>query len=136
MSCQNCGMPLSAAHRGGATPGTSTGQQSELPAWLESLRANERPGSPGGGAQAFSTADLVDDGALPGWMRSDNAEVDNTSGQYPAWRSASTPAPTTDDQPAVSRGFEARSLIDEQSLPSWMQGGQDNSQPAAQRNIP
>lgn len=138
MSCQNCGMPLT-VHSEGAIPGMKMGQQSELPAWLESLRANERPGSASGGGQggqAFSTADLVDDGALPGWMRSDNAEMENTSGQYPAWRPASTPAPTTDDQPVFSRGFEARSLIDEQSLPSWMQGGQDNSQQVAQRNIP
>ncbi len=63
--CQNCGMALASV----ANNSINSQEQGELPAWLESLRAIERPGVPAGGQPNFSTADLIDDDDLPGWMR-------------------------------------------------------------------
>jgi hypothetical protein len=71
-------------------------------------------------------ADLYDEGSLPGWMRPENAELmeKGNSGPYPAWRPASTHAPQTDQSIIPPEGISARSLIDEDSLPSWVQGNQ------------
>jgi hypothetical protein len=73
-------------------------------------------------------ADLYDEGALPSWMRPENAELmeKGNSGPYPAWRSASMSAPLTEEGIIPPEGISARSLIDEQSLPSWVQGNQHN----------
>jgi hypothetical protein len=132
-NCQYCGMPLSNANQGDLGSSKGVHEQSELPSWLESLRVNERPNSPASGQPFFSTADLIDEGALPSWMRPENAEMmeKGNSGKYPAWRSASLPASNTDNTIIPPKGFPASSLIDEQSLPSWVQGGdRQNVQPA------
>ncbi len=128
--CQRCGMPLSSANRGEAESRRGAQEQSELPAWLESLRVSERPNSPVSGQSFFSTADLIDEGALPSWMRPENTEMaeKGNSGKYPAWRSAAMSAPNTDSGIIPPKGFPASSLIDEQSLPSWVQGNQRGPQ--------
>lgn len=118
-------------------PGMTAPEQPELPAWLESLRSG---GSATGNTESsnFSAADLVDEGMLPGWMRPGREEnVDNTpSGPHPARRPASMPAPNTDNAFIPARGgMPANSLIDEQSLPSWMQGQQEGSHSAGQEGI-
>jgi hypothetical protein len=123
-NCQSCGKPLGNAWVDGQS------DQQELPAWLESLRAQEaRPvGKPGSAEdrQPFSMADLVDENALPSWMRLDPSRVTESSDSYPALSSGKQPVP--------SAGFEASSLIDENALPSWMreQGG---NQPGTQNLI-
>lgn len=127
--CQNCGMPLSSA-----TNNSMSGQeQSELPAWLESLRANERPGAPAGGQSGFSTADLIDDDDLPGWMRAEQAQDrgESDSSKHPAIRPASMSAPNTDAGMMQPQSFSARDLIDPVSLPSWMNPNQPPASPAA-----
>jgi len=129
-NCQNCGWPLTPTMGDGNDPGIVPGmaapEQPELPAWLETLRSG---GSATGntGSSNFSADDLVDEGMLPGWMRPGREEnVDNTpSGPHPARRPASMPAPNTDNAFMQTRGMAANSLIDEQSLPSWMQGHQE-----------
>jgi hypothetical protein len=100
-------------------------EQPALPTWLESLRANERPRTSASG-QSFSTADLVDEDDLPGWMRPEHAEMgeDVNAGQYGTPRPSSMPAPNTDAGMPPPRGFSASSLIDSASLPSWVQGNQ------------
>ena len=132
-NCQYCGMPLSNANQGDLGSRKGVHEQSELPSWLESLRVNERPNSPANEQPFFSTADLIDEGALPSWMRPENAEMmeKGNSGKHPAWRPASLSAPNTDNAIIPPKAFPASSLIDEQSLPSWMQGGdRQNIQPA------
>ncbi len=122
-NCQHCGMPLYSANQGGTDQQKNARGQSELPTWLESLRVNERPNSPASEQSYFSMADLIDEGALPSWMRPENAEMmeKGNSGKYPAWRPASMSAPHTDEGIIPPEGLPARSLIDEQSLPSWVQ---------------
>jgi hypothetical protein len=115
-------------------------EQPELPAWLETLRSGERSAmstTGNAGASAYLAADLVDEGMLPSWMRPERAEhVDNTpSGAHPAQRPASAPAPNTDSAFPPARGMAASSLIDEQSLPLWMQGKQEESQYPGPENI-
>jgi hypothetical protein len=129
-NCQHCGMPLYSANQGGTDLQKGVRGQSELPTWLESLRVNERPNSPASEQSYFPMADLFDEGALPSWMRPENAEMmeKGNSGQYPAWRPASMSAPHTDEGIIPPEGIPARSLIDEQSLPSWVQGNQQNIQ--------
>jgi len=117
----------------------ATGQP-ELPAWLETLRSGERSAmstTGNAGASAYLAADLVDEGMLPSWMRPESAEhVDNTpSGAQPAQRPASAPAPNTDSAFPPARGMAANSLIDEQSLPLWMQGKQEELQYPGPENI-
>jgi hypothetical protein len=101
--------------------------QEQLPAWLESLRAQDRTGAPSSGQSSFSTKDLIDDNALPSWMHPENpalAEAAN-SGKFSTMRPASTFAPDTDNGAIPPEGFSASSLIDEDALPSWVHGGQD-----------
>lgn len=102
-------------------------EQSEIPAWLESLRVGERPASPANAPVQFSAADIIDEGTLPTWMRSGRGD------------SSGMPAPDAFQSAAVSptnlgvppKGLNAQSLIDEKSLPSWMQekGTSQSSQP-------
>ncbi len=92
--------------------------QPELPAWLETLRSSERPPSPAGNESLYTLPGSIDENALPSWMRSD--KMDN-SGKMPAIRPASRPAPNTEGGLTNSAGMSASSLIDEQSLPTWMQ---------------
>ena len=131
-NCQHCGMPLYSANQGGTEPQKDARGQSELPTWLESLRVNERPNSTSAEQSYIPMTDLFDDGALPSWMRPENAEMmeKGNSGQYPAWRPASMSAPHTDEGIIPPEGIPARSLIDEQALPSWVQGNRQNIQAA------
>ena len=133
VNCQHCGMPLYRANQEGAGLEKDIRGQSDLPTWLESLRVNERPNSPTSEQSYFPMVDLYDEGALPSWMRPENAEMmeKGNSGPYPAWRPASMSAPHTDESIIPPEGIPARSLIDEQSLPSWMQGNQQNIHAAA-----
>jgi hypothetical protein len=110
--------------RGGADTGTSPSEQPELPAWLESLRTSERPdGASNGGQQGLSATDFFDEGTFPAWMKPENSDISDpgNSGKYPAFRPASMPGPNTDGEFLPPAGFPASSLIDEQSLPSWLQ---------------
>lgn len=141
-NCQYCNLPSSEQRekRRNESQRPNTPLEPELPAWLESLRAGDGP--PAGGPSSFSAADFVDDGSLPAWMRPERAEENDglPSGHHPAYRPASTSAPNTDDSEISLQGFAAGSLIDEQSLPSWMQEGQLSSSPPLsaeqpQRNI-
>ena len=136
MSCQNCGMPLVTNSAGMASAGQ--GEQQELPAWLESLRAHERPVASGlGNQQPFSMDELVDENAMPRWMSQEHSRMaeSGSSDAFPAL--AATPQPGSDPerQAFPASGLEAGSLIDEQSLPSWMRGAQDGGQPGAGQNF-
>ncbi|HYA98979.1 MAG TPA: hypothetical protein VED37_02050 [Ktedonobacteraceae bacterium] len=121
-NCQRCGMPLFSDNQRMIEPKNDFQGPSELPTWLESLRVNERSNSPVSDQSHFSMSDLIDEGALPSWLRPENAEMmeKGNSGKYPAWRPASMSAPQTDEGNIPPGGFPARSLIDEQSLPSWV----------------
>jgi hypothetical protein len=123
-NCQNCGMSVSSLGKGP----TDAQEHPELPTWLESLRANERPRTPAGG-QSFSSADLVGDDDLPGWMRPGRAETaeDANASHYAAPRPSSMPAPDTDDGMLPPKGFSANLLVDSSSLPSWIQMNQPES---------
>ena len=145
ITCNICGKPNPAdmadcQYCGASLAGQSSGNrrmnaQEQIPAWLESLKASERPAPPAGGQPDFSLADLVDQDALPGWMRPDSAELagNSDSHKYPALRPASMSGPNTDSG-SVGRitpgSLSAGSLIDSSSLPSWMQPAQ-TSQPNA-----
>jgi len=124
-NCQRCGAPLSAPvgrNENGFGPRMNAQDQPELPAWLESLRAGERSATPPTSPSSFSAADLVDGDKLPSWMQPDRADLgDKFSGRQAALRPSSFSAPNTDEGYAQGRGIAANSLIDEQSLPSWMQ---------------
>lgn len=132
LNCQHCGMPLSSTNRGGIDSRNGAREQSELPTWLESLRVNERPNSPASGQALFSTADLIDEGTLPRWMHAEHTELleKGNSGKYPAWRPNSMAAPDSGGGIVPAKGFPASSLIDEQSLPSWVNEQQPNMQAA------
>jgi len=131
-NCQNCGSPLTSNMSGGSGPSMTPRmiapdqQQPELPAWLETLRSGERPGASPSGPEAggFVASDLIDEGMLPSWMRPERKEMTDSAPleSYPPRRPASTSAPHTDNTFIPSRGMDASSLIDEQALPSWLQG--------------
>ncbi|MBX5449054.1 zinc ribbon domain-containing protein [Thermogemmatispora sp.] len=124
-TCRRCGLPLSggvgsAASAADAQKGVP--QRSELPAWLQSLRAGERLPTGTTGPIPLSAADLIDEDSLPSWMRAEQKE-DTAEYQFPANSQFSGPAGYAAASPA--RGIAARSLIDEQALPSWMREGQE-----------
>lgn len=132
--CPGCGIALANVSRGGADAGTGPSEQRELPAWLESLRTSERPD---GGEQGLSATDFFDEGTFPAWMRPENSDISDpgNSGKYPAFRPASMPAPTTDGEFLPPAGFSASSLVDEQSLPSWLQGKPAEANQPMPKNI-
>lgn len=103
--------------------------QEQIPSWLESLKARERPAPPAGGQPGFSMADLVEEDALPGWMRPDSAELvgNSDSNKHPAMRPAWVSGPNTDSGSAgvITPGsLSASSLIDSSTLPAWMRQAQ------------
>lgn len=120
-SCQNCGRPLANVSSG--LKGQS--EQQELPAWLESLRANERPVANSKGDQPFSPSELVDENAMPSWMHLDQSRFES-SDAFPAL--SEQPGSGSEKQAFSANSFEASSLIDEQSLPSWMRGQEASGQ--------
>lgn len=122
--CQNCGMSLASV----ANNSMNAQEQDELPAWLESLRAVERPG----GQPNFSNADLMDDNDLPGWMRAEQGQDrgESDSNKFPAIRPASMSSPNTDAGMMRPESFSARDLIDPVSLPSWMNPSLQPANPA------
>ncbi len=130
LSCQHCGMPLA----NGGTGATSAGQseQQELPAWLESLRAHERPVSNNQeNRQPFSLDELVDEDSMPSWMRQDRRKMPESgnSDSFPVLPAMPASAGPEKEDVAAS-GFQAGSLIDERSLPAWMRENQ--AQPGGQ----
>lgn len=120
-SCQYCGMPVMNRSEYGANAGKMNSDQPELPAWLQSLRAGTQPTYATGGNINFSASDLVEEGALPGWMQPGQPDAAHSlTGPHPALRPSSLPAPDTDGSVLPTGNMSAGSLIDEQALPSWM----------------
>ncbi|GHO66438.1 hypothetical protein KSC_053300 [Ktedonobacter sp. SOSP1-52] len=129
--CQMCGAPLASSvengqplenwQTGNMVPGRSGQGQQELPAWLESLRAGEMSAAPPKSPANFTAGDLVEEGSLPTWMRSERGET----GEVPL-RPSGFSAATTGEGGMPKQGFDANSLIDENSLPSWMHEGKKN----------
>lgn len=115
---------------------TGAGQQQELPAWLESLRAHERPvASSLSNQQPFSMDELVDENFMPRWMSQDHPRITESEGSdaFPALSATAQPGLSPERQTFPASGLEASSLIDEQSLPSWMRGASEAGQlPAGQ----
>lgn len=137
-SCQYCGMPVMNRGEYGVNAGKGGPDQPELPAWLQSLRAGTQPAYTTGGNTNFSASDLVEEGALPGWMKpgqpgqSDGAH--SLTDPHAALRPSSKPAPDTDGSVFPGGSMSASSLIDEQALPAWMRelSGDRQGLPAAQ----
>ncbi|HEY1351220.1 MAG TPA: zinc ribbon domain-containing protein [Ktedonobacteraceae bacterium] len=130
LSCQNCGMPLASGGMASAGPA----EQQELPAWLESLRAHERPPASGqGDRQPFSMDELVDENSMPHWMRRNQPGVSESgnSDAFPALPTHGQPGVDPQEQAPAASGLIAGSLIDEQSLPSWMRNSREEAQPIA-----
>ncbi len=131
-NCPYCQQPFAEQQPGGSPTSYkgNTGQDG-LPAWLESLRVDERavPGSDGQSG-SFVASDLIDNDSLPNWMRSQSREMIDrgTSDQMSGWKPNATPSPNPD------KGFSAGSLIDEKALPTWMQEGK-NASAEPERNI-
>ncbi len=132
VSCQSCGEPLSSKVENEFSARMGAQGQPVLPAWLESLRAGERSAAPADTSNSqpgFSAADLIEEGTLPSWMRPERAETNDRSGSNPqlSLRASSLPGPNTDEEFLPAQGLAAHSLIDEQSLPSWMREGQQQT---------
>jgi len=102
----------------GANARTSTQDQPVLPAWLESLRAGDRPAVE---PKKFSPEDMREEGMVPSWMQPNRSHDERSSNSYPSMRSAASPAPNTDESYAQERNISANSLIDANALPLWMQ---------------
>jgi hypothetical protein len=134
MRCQSCGTPLSATAESGAAPRGAAQEPSELPAWLESLRAGERlggsPNPTANAAQNFPSADFAEEGALPSWMRAERNEAQGVTGtNTPVPAQPSTQPSSEAGNGAPPSNIAARSLVDEQALPSWMQEGRPGITP-------
>jgi hypothetical protein len=137
ITCKSCGKPnptelSNCRYCGAALAGLNNNPpranaQEQIPAWLESLKAIERPTPPPSGQPDFPVADLVEQNALPGWMRPDSAAQKSESGKRPALRPAWMAGPNTDAGnagPVAPGSLSAGSLIDSTSLPAWMRSDQ------------
>lgn len=123
--CQSCGSALSGVDASGSGSNMMSQEQSALPAWLGSLRVGERASRPATNSPTFSPTNIIEEGSLPSWMHTQRDETQNVTGanRPVSLRSSSLPAPSTDGAAFSATSFAAQSLIDEQSLPSWMQEG-------------
>jgi hypothetical protein len=112
--------------------GAGKSEQQELPAWLESLRAHDRP-VPGGqeSRQPFSLDELVDEDSMPSWMRQDRRRMPE-NGNSDSLPVLPPSAGGQEMQNTPAGGFQAGSLIDERSLPGWMREGQNQGQGGGQ----
>ncbi len=132
-NCQNCMALLPAPvgkGDGGVNSRAGTQDQPALPAWLESLRAGDRPAVE---PKRFSPEDMGSDGVVPNWMQPNRPQDERSSNSYPSMRSSASSAPNTDEESyAPERNISANSLIDANALPTWMQP--ENPQ-APQQNI-
>ena len=131
-NCQNCMALLPAPvgkGDGGVNSRAGTQDQPALPAWLESLRAGDRPAVE---PKRFSPEDMGEDGVVPNWMQPNRPHDEKSSNSYPSMRSAASSAPNTDEGFAQERNISANSLIDANALPTWMQP--ENPRPP-QQNI-
>ena len=120
-NCQNCNALLPTPVGKGENGGSSrSGAQDSpaLPAWLESLRAGDRPNVE---PKSFSLEDMGEEGMVPSWMQPNRPQDERNSNQYPTMRPAASPAPNTDENYAQARNISANSLIDANALPPWMQ---------------
>jgi hypothetical protein len=124
--CQSCGNALFGTDTSRSNSNVTSQDQSALPPWLESLRVGERSPRPVSNAPKFSPTDLIEENSLPSWMHVQRNETQNVTGaNLPvSLRSSAVPAPSTGHTPLPVSSFAAQSLVDEQSLPSWMQEGQ------------
>ena len=128
--CQSCGTPLAGMVENESSQISSKmvyQDQPEVPAWLESLRASERPIAPVDNPVKtnFSPSELIDEGSLPSWMSSGRNDARSNTAANPSLPTYAAPFPdqSPDSEKGSSTGFQAQSLIDEKSLPSWMQAG-------------
>lgn len=126
LNCPKCGAPLLDQMESSGYPRPGGQEQSEIPAWLESLRVGERPAAPTNTPSHFSTADLIEEGTLPPWMRSERAMTPGIPASDAVHPFQSPPANQANME-GTSRGLNAQSLIDEGSLPSWMRGKDSSS---------
>jgi hypothetical protein len=117
------------AGESGAGMNARSQEQAELPAWLETLRASEggQPAPVPRGPVTFPVSGMSNDD-LPSWLRAGQLDAGESAGatplsSVPSQRSATAPAPNT-DAGFIMGGMSASSLIDEQSLPSWMREAQ------------
>ena len=80
---------------------------------------------PAGGSSNFSTADFMDEGPLPSWMRTERSETGGSSDMSMSSPEhlSSFPGQAPDGGTFPPNGLAAQSLIDEKSLPSWMKEG-------------
>lgn len=143
IKCQYCGAFLTGTTPAGGdvmptregNPGMTAPEQPALPAWLETLRAGERPAQapPASGKGNFQAADTADRGALPVWMRSSGEAPDTNN--FATSRFAATSMPPLNAGYLPPQGLSASSLIDEQSLPTWLRGNQMPQQAPANDNL-
>ncbi len=131
--CQSCGIPLSGKAETGVPP---RGQDQPVPAWLETLRAGERSVGARGSGSDFSTADFAEEGSLPSWMRAERNEAQTVTGLNSpvSMRPSTQGAPQTGGTVPPSN-IAARSLVDEQALPKWMQEGKTDMTPPSLEGI-
>lgn len=134
--CQSCGTPLAGMvenELSQSSPMMVYQDQPEVPAWLESLRAGERPAAPVNNPvnTNFAPSELIDEASLPSWMSSERDDTRGNTGTNQPIQTYSTsfPGQSGDVERGPSAGFQAQSLIDEKSLPSWMQAA--NPTPSA-----
>lgn len=104
--------------RGESGGGVRNKEQTALPAWLESLRAGDRPAVT---PKSFSQEDMREEGMVPSWMQPNRGQEERVSNSFPSVRPAASPAPNTDESYLQQRNISANSLIDANALPSWMQ---------------
>jgi hypothetical protein len=144
LQCRTCRTPLAKPDEQGTNTkrAMDASMSPELPAWLESLRAQERPLSSQSNAASFNAAGLIDDNSLPAWMRPEHGDDSKPSTAYGAidsrnsldgLRPSGIVAPNTDQLPR--EGISASSLIDEQSLPGWLSGSNVSSGTVPPQNI-
>lgn len=131
VSCQRCGLLFNQG------PVQAGQDQPDLPAWLETLRADRRP-TPQTPQAASHPVQMQNAGDMPAWMRTGLAGGRGMTPpeSFPSQRPSAMPAPNTDGTSLPPNGLSAGSLIDEQSLPSWMREPQVNEQRSPQNNIP
>lgn len=101
-----------------------------LPDWMKSggaASASGRPEMPLSGQRNISASGLIQQDSVPDWMRNFPQDQSGTAGQFEQSPGTSQSAPSYQEQvPQAFQNnalslFSAHDLIDQQSLPAWLQ---------------
>ncbi len=118
--------------------GASLVQPEFMPAWMKTMQPStqqptplQQPTAPQPPVQGFAAQQLIDQQSLPQWMREGGQSAMPPLQPSPAQPVQPQSPPQSPYGPTGQQSFSASSLLDVNSMPSWLRDGQEQRSPLA-----